>query len=609
VLFLANFIPEDKISEIKNTADIVDVVSDAVLLKKAGRNYVGLCPFHVEKTPSFTVSPEKQIFYCFGCGAGGNIFSFLMKKEGLSFPEAARLLAKRCGIEIPTSQISPEQKRRITEREKLLEANKQAMGYYRQFLLDPSSGKKAMEYLENRGLTHEIINRFHLGYAPAGWDHLVNFISKKGISCAFGEKAGLIAPRKSKGGFYDRFRDRIIFPIFNISNQVIGFGGRVLDDSLPKYLNSPETPVFNKSKSLYGFALAKTTCRERQTVYIVEGYFDVLALHQHGILNSVATLGTSLTREHIQHLRGFIGEAGRVILVFDSDDAGVKAARRSVELLEQGFVDAKILVLDAGYDPDSYIFKFGSESFLARAGDALNTMSFLIDSAVKKHGFSNEGKIRIVSDLKESLSSIHDGVARAVYIKELSECTGIDEQTILAYVREFSAENRRRNKKQAENRRVSTYDPEQVGSLTRDDGNTILGMGSKIERRIISMMLQFPEILPEIHERNLIEGFENDALRSIGSLILAKGAAGWEASDVLALIDDKQLRSEIAMLAIQEDVWDREGCIRLMAQYEASRRRRENLLLQQIKAAEANKDDDLVSELLRKKQIQARKRH
>jgi len=348
--FLAVYIPEEKINDIKNSADIVDIISEVVVLKKSGKNFLGLCPFHSEKTPSFTVSPDKQIFYCFGCNAGGNVFSFLMKQHGLSFPEAARMLARRYGIDIPVRTMSLEQKRRISERESVLAINRQAMDFFRCALIENASGKKAMEYLLKRGISRD---DFKLGYAPEGWDNLAIYFSKNKQSDRLVEKSGLIIPRKGKSGFYDRFRSRIIFPIFDVSMQVIGFGGRVMDDSLPKYLNSPETPVYNKSRSLYGLHMAKGKCRETRTVFIVEGYFELLALHQHGIQNSVATLGTSLTPEHVQILRGFIGKSGRVVLVYDSDIAGIKDAQRSIEVYDKGYVDASILVLHDGYEPDS----------------------------------------------------------------------------------------------------------------------------------------------------------------------------------------------------------------------------------------------------------------
>jgi len=436
---LAIYISEDKISEIKNTVDIVDIISDVVTLKKAGKNYIGLCPFHSEKTPSFTVSPEKKIFHCFGCQAGGNVFTFIMKNEGISFPEAVRIIAAKCGINIPAQRLSQDQKRKISEREKLLDVNRQAMNYFCNILLSNSAGKTAEEYLKKRKITKDIIKDFALGYAQEGWDNLISYFFRKKISPSLLEKSGLIIPRRKANGFYDRFRGRIIFPIFNISSQVIGFGGRVMDDSDPKnakYLNSPETPVYTKSNSLYGLNRAKDKLRELKTVFVVEGYFDLLALHQHNIVNSVATLGTSLTAEHVRLIRGYIGKTGKVILVYDSDDAGLKAAYRSIEIFDKGYVDAKIMVLPDGYDPDSYLFKFGQKSFLEEYSKAKSIMAFLIDFSEKKHGDSIEGKIQIISDMKKPLSDINDSVARSLYVKELAERLNIDESAILEKVRE-----------------------------------------------------------------------------------------------------------------------------------------------------------------------------
>ncbi len=603
---LAVFIPEDKISEIKNIVDIVDIISDIVLLKKVGRNYVGLCPFHTEKTPSFTVSPEKQIFYCFGCGTGGNVFNFLMNHDGLSFFETAKMLANRYGIEIPAQTMSPEQKRRISERESLLAANKQAMDFFKHSLLSDVEGKIALEYLKKRGIGEDTITIFNLGFAPAGWDSLLNYFSKKNISHELVEKSGLIIKRKSKNGYYDRFRNRIIFPIFDVSKQVLGFGGRVMDDSLPKYLNSPETSVYNKSRSLYGLHIAKEHCRASETVYIVEGYFDLLALHQHGILNSVATLGTSLTQGHVQILRGFVGKNGRFILVYDSDAAGIKAAERSIKVFDKGYVNAQILVLPEGYDPDSYLFEFGYKSFMNTASKAKSIIAFLIDSAVKKHGLSIEGKIRIISDLKQPLAHINDSVERSLYIKELAEIIGIDEAAVMEKVRIVSG-----NKSIKANKELS--------DKMRDKNLTL--KGNRLERQIIAMMLQFPEILPEIITRNILDLFEDKSLSLIGQLILKQRDRegirdGLHAvstrgngfvSDIINSIDDREERSIVASLSIGEDQWSREGCLKLLLQFESIRNRQEKTLLQKIRAAEESNDHELLLELLKKKQIQVRK--
>ncbi len=586
---MAVYIPEEKINDIKNSSDIVDIISETVVLKKSGKNFLGLCPFHSEKTPSFTVSPDKQIFYCFGCNAGGNVFSFLMKQEGLSFPEAVRMLARRYGIDIPVRTMSPEQKRRISERESVLAINRQAMDFFRYALLKNASGKKAMEYLLKRGISREIIDDFKLGYAPEGWDNIAIYFSKKKQPDGLVEKSGLIIPRKGKSGFYDRFRSRIIFPIFDISMQVVGFGGRVLDNSLPKYLNSPETPVYNKSRSLYGLHVAKGKCRESKTVFIVEGYFDLLALHQHGVQNSVATLGTSLTPEHVQILRGFIGKNGRVVLVYDSDMAGIKAAQRSIEVFDKGYVDASIVVLPAGHDPDSYLLEFGVESFTSLAAESKGVISFLIDCAVKKHGLSTEGKIHIISDMKAPLAAINDNVARSLYVKELAECVGVDETAVLEKVREVSAGRR--------------------SDIAKPAADYVLqNNGNRLERRIIAMMLQFPEVLSEVDNRGLLNLFEDNILKSIGQFILKhKDRSGEFASELMTVIDDKDKRSIIASLVMGDDLWDRDGCLKLIAQFESSRYRHERKLLQEIKDAEERNDHELLIRLLKKKQMQAEK--
>jgi DNA primase len=601
---LTIYIPEDKVSEIKNRADIVEVVSEVVLLKKTGKNYAGLCPFHPEKTPSFTVNPEKQIFYCFGCAAGGNVFSFLMKHDGISFPDAAKMLAVRYGIDIPGGTLSPEQKRRITQRESLFAVNRQAMEFFRKQFLDTIPGKRAMEYVKKRGINRAVSDNFNLGYAPKGWDNLLRYFNKKNISLDLVEKAGLIVSKKEKGGFYDRFRDRLIFPIFDLNMQGIGFGGRVMDDSLPKYLNSPETPVYNKSRSLYGLHLAKNKCRENQTVYIVEGYFDLLALHQHGIQNSVATLGTSLTPEHVQLLKGFTGKDGGVILVFDSDDAGVKASQRTIEIFDKAYINAQIVTLPDGYDPDSYLFEFGVESFLDLVSKARGIIAFLMDCAVKKHGLSVEGKIRVISEMKEPLAAIRDNVLRSLYIKELAERISIDEFAVLEKIRKISLRNR--DKRPVRPNTGFSPGRNKTSILDKVQEKVFQGKWDKLERQIIAMMLQFPQILPEINERNILELFENNALKSIGQLLLRhKDESEMQLSDIMNLIENKEQRNIIASLAIEESIWNHAACIGIITRFDSIRRKNEKKLLEKIKAAEKDNDLELLVKLLNQKQKMA----
>jgi len=598
---LSMHIAEDKIADIKNTADIVEIIADYVILKKTGKNYVGLCPFHSEKTPSFTVSSEKQIFHCFGCGEGGNVFTFLMKKDGLSFPDAIRLVGRKYGIEIPEKRHK-EKNRRFEEREILYNVNKQAMVFYKGNLQKSKTGEIARNYLRNRGMKDETVDGFDLGYAPDGWNYLLKYLSQKEVSQKIVEKAGLVVKRRDHTGYYDRFRNRIIFPIIDMNLRVIGFGGRVMDDSLPKYLNSPETLVFNKSGSLYGLNKSKQKCMESETVYIAEGYFDLLALHQHGIENSVATLGTSITAEHVQLLRNrYIGKNGKVVLVYDSDIAGIKAAQRSVEIFKQEFVDARILVLPEGFDPDTYLFKFGQESFLKIADKASSAMSFIIQSAINRYGLSIEGKNRIITDVIKHFEMMEDEVLRSLYIKELAERLGIDET---AFVRKITdaREKTRKGKRMSSD---PAFDDKKKGALLIKDQENHT-KETRLERHIIAMMLQFPEILPEIEKKDLLKYFQDEKLKSIGEMIVREiNHHNGQISEILNAIDIKENGNIITSLAMSKDVWNREGCLKLIRQFESSRSRYEDDLLRRIKAAEEDKDDELLLKLLKEKQAKA----
>ena len=617
---MAIFIPEEKISEIKNAADIVDIVSETVLLKKAGKNYIGLCPFHSEKTPSFTVSPDKQIFHCFGCSTGGNVFSFLMKQEGYSFPEAARHLAKRYSVVIPERKLSPDQKRKISERESVLDINRRAGAFFHQGLLSSSAGQKARTYLSERGISEKTINDFKLGYAYDGWDHLLRYFSNKRISPVLLEKSGLILPRKNKSGHYDRFRNRIMFPIFDVNMQVVGFGGRVLDDTLPKYLNSPETAVYNKSRSLYGIHRAKNKCRAAGTVFIVEGYLDLLALHQHGIENSVATLGTALTPEHVKILKRY---ARRMVLVYDSDDAGIRSARRCVETFWKEHVDFRrqdvfseekadthILVLPADHDPDSFVFEYGAQAFLEAASESPGIITFLMDCAVREHGLTTEGTIRIISALQEPLAAINDQIAQAVYIQKLSERIGVAESAILERIRAVA---NRRSESAADAGRPAVSGGNKTETDTVADGAVSHGQpgvntGIRFERRIIAMMLQYPEVLPEIINLNILNYFENSDLTDIGNLILKfNPTTADQVSEIISGIENENQRTLVASLSMEDEFWNKKGCLRLLGNFVDTRQKIQNrgLLEDQIRAAEKNNDHELLLALLNKKQKMA----
>lgn len=596
---MVNRIPEDKIAEIKNSADIVEIISDAVQLKKAGRNYLGLCPFHNEKTPSFSVSPDKQIFHCFGCGVGGNVFTFLIKQEGFSFPEAARMLAGRYGVVIPPPQLSPEQHQQLKFREDLLNVNREAMQYFRHALINSRAGQGGFQYLLKRGLTKAAIDQFNLGYAPDGWDNLLIFMKKKGVAATLVEKSGLVVPRKSRSGYYDRFRNRIIFPIFAQSGQVIGFGGRVMDDGLPKYLNSPETPLYHKSRSLYGLHNARNQCRRRESVFIVEGYFDLIALHQNGVTNAVATLGTALTVEHVKLLRGYIGQNGKAMLVYDSDEAGIKAAQRSIAVFDNAFVNAQILVLPEGHDPDSFIQSNGIDEFHAAAAKASSAIEFLLESAIAQYGLSIDGKLRVISDLLKPLAAVNDSIARSLHAKLIAERLNIDEEAIIEKLNQYLKRPR----------------PSERGSGQLAAEKLIAnrsGTGSiRMERRLITMMLQFPEINPEIETQGVLDYFENQELQTIGMAILrcldqtereSSPASGKGQRWISTVVDavETELQSQLTHLAYTDDSWSLDGCRKLIAQFLSGRQniRSSQTLERQIRAAEQNNDERLLEKLL-----------
>ena len=350
-------ISETIINQILDKVNIADIISGYIPLRRAGRNFKANCPFHHEKTPSFMVSPDKQIFHCFGCGAGGNVFGFLMKYERLEFPEAVQLLADKLGIEIPRSSAPPEERSEIS---KIHSANDAAANFYHYTLLKMEHGKAACEYLKKRGVTEECIKRLKLGYAPPEWDSLFNHAKRKGLDHKILEKSGLALPGR-EGGFYDRFRHRIIFPIHNHKGQVIGFGARVLDETLPKYINSPETPVYNKGSHLYGLNLAAEHIKQKDFVIVVEGYLDFLTPFQAGIGNIVASLGTALTQDQVRLLKRF---TKNITMVFDADSAGESASLRGLDIAVGEDMNAKVAALPQGYDPDKFTRELGADKFL-----------------------------------------------------------------------------------------------------------------------------------------------------------------------------------------------------------------------------------------------------
>ncbi|MBI4496097.1 MAG: DNA primase [Deltaproteobacteria bacterium] len=429
-------IPEDKIAEIKARASILEVVSDFLSVKKAGRNHLGLCPFHDERTPSFTVNEEKGVFHCFGCGAGGDVFAFLMRAGHLSFPEAVRQVAKRYGIDLPERELSPEEERRRTLRGRLFELNELAAEYFHQILTSKKEGEEGRAYFDRRGISAGTIETYRLGFATAAWDGLTSFLKHKGVPLSLAETAGLVLPRgeaaAERSRFYDRFRRRIIFPILNEGDRVCGFGGRLVEDdpSSPKYMNSPESPAYSKGLILYGLHAAKSPIRERDEALIVEGYMDLLSLYQEGVRNAVASLGTALTASQVHLLARF---ARHLVLIYDADAAGQKATPRSLDLFLQEGVSGRVVSLPAGNDPDSFIRREGRARWAQVLEEALPLMEFLLRQALKRHGTETiEGKVRVVRELLPALNRLRDPLEQSLYVERLATRLGLKEVQIRA---------------------------------------------------------------------------------------------------------------------------------------------------------------------------------
>lgn len=417
------YIPEDKVEEIRAASDIVEVVGEYVQLKQRGSNFVGLCPFHKEKTPSFNVNPGLGIFKCFGCGAGGNGFQFLMRIENMEFPEAAKVLAERAGIVIPENQ---DQQRQSSEVESIYQALRFAARFFYDQLTGAEGGKPALEYLEKRGFSPQIIKKFGLGYAPGGWDALLRAAQKEHIDSTYLEKAGLVISKKDGDGYYDRYRNRVIFPIFSHLNKVIGFGGRILveEEKQPKYINSPETRVYHKGRVLYGLHQAKQAIRKREEVLLVEGYTDVLSLYQAGVEHVVATSGTALTPDQIKLLKRY---AKRVLVLYDGDSAGAAAALRGIDLLLAQGVTVYGLELPKGEDPDSYVRSHGGDAFEKYLAEKRLDFIAFMHGLAKKSGQlgTPEGQGRLTKSIVSSIARMPDATMHEPFIRRASHVLGV----------------------------------------------------------------------------------------------------------------------------------------------------------------------------------------
>ena len=406
---------DEIIEEVRARNDIVDVISGYVKLQKKGNSYFGLCPFHNEKSPSFSVSRQKQMYYCFGCGAGGNVYTFLMEYENYSFQEAVQFLADRAGVELPKEEYSKEAKARADLKSVLLEVNKLAAQYYYAQLKAPQ-GAAGLKYLKDRQLSDGMIRAFGLGYSNKYSDDLYRYLKKKGYQDEILVKAGLIAVDERQG-VYDKFWNRVMFPIMDVNNRVIGFGGRVMGDGKPKYLNSQETPIFDKSRNLYGLNRARTS--RKPYFLLCEGYMDVIALHQAGFNNAVASLGTAFTGGHASLIKRYVNE---VYLTYDSDDAGTRAALRAMPILKEAGITAKIIRMEPYKDPDEFIKNLGAEAFEERIGKARNGFMYSLEVLGRDYDMgSPEGKTEFMKETARRLAGFEEEIERNYYIEAVAK--------------------------------------------------------------------------------------------------------------------------------------------------------------------------------------------
>ncbi len=467
---------ERLLEEIKSKIDIVDFVSDYVQLKKSGQNYKGLCPFHSEKTPSFMVSHAKQIFHCFGCGVGGDVISFLMKHDNLSFNEATRYIAKKAGIEISEPGFT----KGVSERrEKILHIQGDAMKF---FIDNLKSSESAQAYLKKRGLNEVSIDSFHIGYATDERDALFKYLKKKDYTDSLIKDAGLAI--FDERGYRDMFRGRIIFPIFNYQNDVVAFGGRVMANSMPKYLNSPETEIFKKGETLFAINLSKDEVRKNGYAIIVEGYLDVIACHQYGFKNAVAPLGTALTLRQLQRLKSL---TGKLVMVFDSDKAGISAARRSLTILCECDFRARVLLLPEGEDPDSFLRKNGGQPFKKMLSDTMSMIEFLLNT-------SESDRIDNVREALGMIAAMKDLIIADEMLGELADRSRINESVLRSELKKI--------KRKPGSRTAEGLEPSMT-TLNRE------------EYILLSAIIAFPEKADNVLSRLEFENLKDETIRSI----------------------------------------------------------------------------------------------
>lgn len=539
-------VPDNIIEEIKSRTNIVNVVSRFVDLKRTGSNFKGLCPFHSEKTPSFIVSEDKQIFHCFGCGTGGNVFTFLMRNDGKSFPDVITELAKDAGVLIPASQKKVGKGSVKDNRESILRVNKFALRFYHQTFFS-DSGIEARRYLARRGISKEMIENYRIGYAPDSWDALQKALSNNGVPIQLMCEAGLLIQKKSSLHYYDRFRDRIIFPILDPRNQVVGFGGRALSDKQDaKYLNSPETAVYQKSKILYGLNSVKQEIRHLDEVIIVEGYIDQISLFQAGIKNVVATLGTALTEEHLHLIEKY---TNNLVLVYDGDNAGKNAAIRGAKITIKLGMGCRVVILPSGEDPDSYIRSHQERAFRGLVKSGRNALEFLVEDMLKNSDRGAQARMRAIENLSPVLGEIKNVIARELYSKELAERLGISHNLIESII------NSKGDK--LENQPNKIFLHKQIDP--RNNQN-------RSEWLILEQVLKHTDLSQKLIDEDAINLIEDKRLKDILEWIVLnfKSKKRWVESDLLTQVSDSKLHGRLSAIMIANPALEKEEALKVV---------------------------------------------
>ena len=586
------YYPDEVIEEVRSSNNIVDVIGSYVRLQKKGSSYFGLCPFHNEKSPSFSVSPNKQMYYCFGCGAGGNVFTFIMEYENQTFPEAMKVLADRAGIALPEAELTEEQKRERNKRQLLLEINKTAANYF-YYQLNNEQGQQAREYLENRKLSKETQIHFGLGYASKYSNDLYLYLKKKGYSDQILKETGLLT-YDEKHGVHDKFWNRVMFPIMDVNNKVIGFGGRVMGDGTPKYLNSPETMLFDKSRNLYGLNYARTS--RKSYMIICEGYMDVIAMHQAGFTNAVASLGTAFTMQHSVLLKRYTQE---VRLAYDSDGAGQKAALRAIPILKSAGINVRVIHMNPYKDPDEFIKNLGTEAFQERIDAAESSFMFEISVLEKNYKQSDpEGRASFMKAMARRLLQFPQELERNIYIDAIAGRYGIASEELKRMVNSFGASMSR---EQVEEAIYQQQEQEEMPVKKRaEKENSVL----TAQKLFLTWLIEDPSLYDKIKDYIDEDDFEDPLYHKAATLVFEELKVTGQVTParILNQFEDVEEQKTAASLFNTKLKTDDDPAIREKALNETVKRIKKNSL--ELKSRSVREISDLQKIIQEKAKLQ-----